>query len=154
MFREMRRKDRKLTEAEAIDILNRCEYGILSTAGTDGYPYGVPVDYAYRDNGIYFHCATVGQKLEAIENNSNVSFCVVTDVDLIPEDFSTRYKSVLIFGKARELFDEEKREGLMLILEKFSADFVESGEKYIDSKWDQTKMFRIEIEHMSAKGKK
>ena len=47
MFAEMRRQDRKLTQEEAEAILREGQYGVLSTTGEDGYPYGVPVSYAY-----------------------------------------------------------------------------------------------------------
>ena len=44
---EMLRKDRMLNQGETIDILNRSEYGILSTVGKDNAPYGVPLNFAY-----------------------------------------------------------------------------------------------------------
>ena len=67
MKREMRRKDRLLTEKEAREILSEGEYGVLSTMGENGYPYGVPVNYVYLNDNIYFHCAAdVGPKLENI----------------------------------------------------------------------------------------
>jgi nitroimidazol reductase NimA-like FMN-containing flavoprotein (pyridoxamine 5'-phosphate oxidase superfamily) len=45
MVRELRRKDRGMTEAEARDLLERGEYGVLSTRGPDGAPYGIPLNY-------------------------------------------------------------------------------------------------------------
>ena len=54
---EMLRKDRMLNQGETIDILNRSEYGILSTVGKDNAPYGVPLNFAYVEGVIYFHCA-------------------------------------------------------------------------------------------------
>jgi nitroimidazol reductase NimA-like FMN-containing flavoprotein (pyridoxamine 5'-phosphate oxidase superfamily) len=56
-MKSVRRKDREITSKEAIAILDAAEYGILSTVGEDGQPYGVPLCYAYKDNAIYFHCA-------------------------------------------------------------------------------------------------
>ena len=43
MNEKMRRKDRETTEERAYEILKNGEYGILSTIGEDGYPYGVPL---------------------------------------------------------------------------------------------------------------
>ena len=40
-MRELRRKDRSITNDEAITILNKAEYGVLSTVSPDGKPYGV-----------------------------------------------------------------------------------------------------------------
>lgn len=154
MFKEIRRKDRELTQDEAYELLNNCEYGILSTMGPNGYPYGVPLNYACSNDSIYFHCAVEGHKLENIENNSNVSFCVVNDTQIIPDKFATKYRSAVIFGKAKEVFGEEKKEGLLLLLNKYSSEFMETGQRYIDQMWEKARVFKIEIEHITAKGRK
>ena len=49
MFAQMRRAERALSEEESLGILRCGQYGILSTIGPDGYPYGVPVSYAYKE---------------------------------------------------------------------------------------------------------
>ena len=77
MNEKMRRKDRETTEERAYEILKNGEYGILSTIGEDGYPYGVPVNFAVECNKIYFHCAPEGYKLECLRENPKVSFTVV-----------------------------------------------------------------------------
>lgn len=82
MLKEMRRKEKQLTTEETIATLNKGEYGILSTIGSDGKPYGVPINYVYHEN-IYFHGTMTGLKLDNIENNCNVSFCVVIDIELL-----------------------------------------------------------------------
>ncbi len=76
-MKKIRRKDRKISTDEAIDLLKKCEYGVLSTVDSDGQPYGIPLSYVYKDDCIYFHCARVGYKLENIKDNPRVSFCVV-----------------------------------------------------------------------------
>ena len=88
---EMRRKDRMLNQEETIDILNKSEYGVLSTVGKDNAPYGVPVNFAYVDGAVYIHCAKAnGYKIINIMNNSNACFTVVDDVCLQPEKLSTK----------------------------------------------------------------
>ena len=154
MFREMRRKDKALTNDEMLEILQTVEYGILSTVGENGYPYGVPVSYVYHNNKIYFHAALTGHKLDNIAFNEKVSFCVVKDVELMPDDFNTKYKSVIAFGKVKEVPEAEKKAIYVIILEKFSKDFMESGMEYMRKAGDDAKVFQIEIEHMTAKGKK
>jgi hypothetical protein len=42
MFRQIRLKDRAVNDEKAIQIITKCSYGVLSTIGEDGYPYGVP----------------------------------------------------------------------------------------------------------------
>ncbi len=154
MFREMRRSDKALTNEEMLDILNTAEYGILSTVGADGYPYGVPVNFICLDNKIYFHAAVTGHKLDNITFNDKVSFTVVKDVELMPDDFNTKYKSVIAFGKVKELPLDKKNEIYVAILKKFSKDFMEAGMKYIQEAGEKARIYEIDIEHMTAKGKK
>ena len=113
MFREMRKKERALGMEESEEILKNNTYGILSTVGPDGQPYGLPLSYAYRDNAIYFHCAVEGQKLDNLEANNRVSFCVVGQTCTLPEKFSTIYESVIAFGEVSELTGEEKDQALL-----------------------------------------
>ncbi len=153
MFYEMRRKEKQLSPEDTTAVLHKAEYGVLSTMGTDGYPYGVPVSFVYHDQGIYFHCAREGHKLDSIANDCHVSFCAVTDVELIPGEFNTRFKSAIAFGKTREVFEQEKRSGLRALIQKFSRDYLEAGEGYIEKSWDRTRVFKIEIEHLMGKGK-
>ena len=68
MFREMRRKNQQLSETESAAVLERGTSGVLAVLGDGGYPYGVPVSYAYCGGKIYFHCAKSGHKLDAIRN--------------------------------------------------------------------------------------
>jgi nitroimidazol reductase NimA-like FMN-containing flavoprotein (pyridoxamine 5'-phosphate oxidase superfamily) len=82
-----------------------------------------------------------------------VSFCVVTDALLIPEDFTTNYNSVIAFGKAYEVPDNERQEIFIKFIEKFSKNHMEAGLKYIKNSGPKAKLFKIEIEHMTAKGK-
>ena len=45
----MRRKDRQVSDEEAMAYLKAAEYGVLSTVGPDGEPYGVPLTYAVEE---------------------------------------------------------------------------------------------------------
>lgn len=84
---EIRRKDRAVDENDALEILKSGSFGVLSTIGADGYPYGVPVNYAYDDGKIYFHCAkNVGHKQDNLRFSGKVSFTVVTKSDVISEN--------------------------------------------------------------------
>lgn len=154
MFREMRRKEKMLTNEELLDIMETAEYGILSTVGEDGWPYGVPVNFVYRDKKIYFHAALVGQKLDNILHNNKASFCVVKDVELLPADFNTKFKSVIAFGHITEVPEDGKHEIYKLIIEKFSKDFIPSGMEYVRTDGPKAKIFQIDVQHMTAKGKK
>lgn len=154
MFREMRRKDRELKNDEVIEILKNNSYGILSTVSQSGYPYGVPVNYVFFNNSIYFHCAVKGHKLDNILNDSKVSFCVVGQTCILPDKFSTKYESVVVFGRAVEVFDDEKNRALLEILNKYSPDYIEKGKEYVKNSSKATKVIKISIEHISGKARK
>lgn len=154
MFRKMRRQDREITNAESITILENCSYGILSTINKNGYPYGVPVNYVYINQAIYFHSALEGSKLDNIRENSKVAFCVVGETCVLPEKFSTEYESVILFGTAIEVFDEEKNAALLAFVNKYSANYIEEGKAYIKNASEKTKVVKIHIEHISAKARR
>lgn len=54
MLEKMRKENRQLPEEETMEVLLKCEYGILSTMGDD-YPYAVPMSYVVANNKIYIH---------------------------------------------------------------------------------------------------
>lgn len=154
MFKEMRRSDKMLTKDEMFEIMNTAEYGILSTVDENGFPYGVPVSFLYKDDNIYFHSALTGHKVDNMLFNNKVSFCVVKDVELIPDDFNTKFMSVISFGEVTEVAEEEKQEIFVLFLEKFSKNYMATGMEYIKKANAKAKVYKIEIKHMTAKGKK
>jgi uncharacterized protein len=154
MNKPIRRADRALSQEQAMEILQKGEYGILSTVSSDGQPYGVPVSYSYTDNLLYFHCAVEGHKLENLVANNQVSFCVVGKTEILPDKFATRYESAIIFGRAFELTGDQKRTGLIELLKKYSPDFMEKGLKYIESDVEKTRVFKIEIEALSGKARR
>lgn len=158
MFREVRRQNRILEDKNRIkELLQDSEYGFLSLGVEEnGYGYGIPISYAYnvKTNSLYFHCAPEGQKLDIISRNDKVSFCVVGVTKPIANQFTTLYESAIAFGKAvLNLSDEEKRKALRLLVKKYSPGFEELGEKYMGKSWDRTTVFKVEIEHITAKAK-
>jgi nitroimidazol reductase NimA-like FMN-containing flavoprotein (pyridoxamine 5'-phosphate oxidase superfamily) len=150
----LRRKDRAISEAEAWELLNRAEYGILSTVSDDGQPYGVPLNFCVIENSLYFHHAVEGHLIENITDNPIVSVCVVGDTEIMPEKFGTLYESVILFGNIEEVFDSRKQIGLEGIVSKYSADYKEEGIKYIEKLWDRTRVFRIKITDISGKARR
>ncbi len=150
-MRELRRKDKQSSMEEAQALLEVSEYGVLSTVDSDGQSYGVPLNYVYTDGAIFFHCALPGHKVDNIENNPKVSFCVVGDIKVLPSDFSTNYASTIVFGTASEVEGQERYDGLMKLLEKYSPDYLEEGKKYIEKLDNVTKVIKIDIKQLSGK---
>ncbi|MCM1184475.1 MAG: pyridoxamine 5'-phosphate oxidase family protein [Roseburia sp.] len=154
MLKEMRRRDRQLSEEESMKLLTDGEFGILSTVGPD-YPYGVPVNYAVADNAIYIHGASaIGQKAENLNANANVCFTVVGRTEVLASAFSERYESAIVLGKAQIVEGEEKEKALKAFIEKYSPEYTEAGLKYLQAAKDKTSVYRIEIRQISGKAHK
>ncbi len=154
MFKELRRVDRKISLADIAELLNKCDYGVLSTMGEDGYPYGVPISYIYMNGAIYFHSATEGHKLENINYHKKGSFCVVGNTEILADKFTTNYVSAIAFGVLKEVAEEEKEQALLGFLEKYSSAHMEKGKAYIASSAHQTKVIKLSIKHVSGKSRK
>lgn len=154
MFNEIRRQDRKIETIEAVEILKKGEYGVMSTVSENGYAYGVPLSYVYINDSIYFHSAITGNKLDNIRNNNKVSFCVVGDTNILPDMFSTMYESVIVFGKAVEVHDTEKYEALLALVDKYSNQYIAEGEEFIRKASNKIKVIKICIERITGKAKK
>lgn len=151
MFREMRRKKQKLTEKQCLAILRRAKTATLALHGDDGYPYSVPVNFVYEDGKIYFHGAKEGHKIDAIKNNPKVSMSILDQEDVIEEELTTYFRSVILFGKARILQeDDEIYHAIETLGLKYNEDEV-AVEKEIRKEWKILCCVEITIEHISGK---
>lgn len=152
MFREMRRKRQLLPNEMSEDILRTGRTGVLGVSGDEGYPYTVPVNYVYEDGAIYFHCAKSGHKLDSIRKSDKVSFCVIDKEQIVPEEFTAYFRSVIAFGRASEVTDEEeKRKAMRMLNGKYSPGLDEAGENEIQKEWNILCVIRIRIEHLTGK---
>jgi uncharacterized protein len=153
-MKEMRRKDRGIDQAETKNLLTTCEYGIFSTADGNNQPYGVPVNYVYQNDAIYFHCAKSGHKLDNIKDNPSVSFCVVGKTKVLSSEFAAEYESAVAFGIASVIQGTERNDALVAILEKYSPEFITQGMRYIEKNDKATTVIKIDIHHMTGKARR
>jgi nitroimidazol reductase NimA-like FMN-containing flavoprotein (pyridoxamine 5'-phosphate oxidase superfamily) len=154
MADEMRRKDRALPDSEAKELLAKGEYGVLSTVSPDGQPYGVPLNYSYAGDVIYFHCALEGHKLANMQASKKVSFFVVGETEVLSDKFSTKYESVIVFGEACEVVGDEKQKGLIELVKKYSPDFMKKGLEYIEKAGDKTRVYKITVASLTGKARR
>jgi hypothetical protein len=150
-MKKMRRADRIMTDAEALMLLEKGEYGILSTVDREGQPYGTPVSYVYSGSSIYFHAALTGTKLDNIEANPKVCFTVVGSTKVLPSEFATEYESVMAFGRASIAEEDEKRMALAEIVKKYSPDFILEGDAYILANLKNCVVVKVAVEEFSGK---
>lgn len=158
MFQEMRRQDRGLDRAETEKILANGMFGVLSMNGENDYAYGVPFSYVYLQNRIYLHCAPEGKKLQHIRRDNRVSFCVVVEAEPLPDKFSMKYQSAMVFGKIYEVVnDEEKFQGLVALVEKYyrgDEAHIARGKEKAASSLEKTAVLRIDVDHLTGKVRK
>lgn len=152
MTRELRRRKQALEKTEIVAVLLRNTSGVLALTGTDGYPYAVPLSYVYTAGKLYFHCAKEGYKIDALRHGSKASFCVIDRDEIVREDFSTNYISVIAFGKAYLVTDdEEKRLSIGLLAAKYGTGDRTADEKEIEKSWNRLTMICLDIEEITGK---
>ena len=156
MFREMRRKRQALTQAQCQAILEQGSCGVLALSGDDGYPYAVPLSYLYHQGKLYFHCAKSGHKLDALRREPKASFCVVAQDQVAPLEYTTLYRSVIVFGRLRELEDDgEKRAAIEALALKYAPqDTPAHREEAIRRDWGPLCVLELTPEHISGKQSK
>jgi len=148
----MRRKDRERGASFALEVLQDCEYATLATVNPDGTPYCIPISPVLLGDTIYFHCATEGQKLANISQNSTVCLTCVRHTKLLPEKFTTEYESAVASGECEIVSDErEKTMALRIIAEKYAKSNMEQVEAKIAETLHRTCVCKIEIARISGK---
>ena len=153
MFREMRRKKQALSMEECVRILQNNTSGVLAVRGDDDYPYAVPLSYVYRDGALYFHCAKSGHKLDAVRRWDKVSFCVIDRDEIVPEEYTTYFRSVIVFGRAVVLEDEDEiRAAICALARKYHPTDSEAGrDAAISREASALCMIKVTALHMTGK---
>ena len=152
MFREMRRNKQLLSSEDSTAVLSRGTNGILACLGDDDYPYAVPLSYVYFNDKIYFHSAKAGHKIDAITTNPKVSFAVVDEDTIISEEYTTYFRSVIVFGKARIVEGEEWLEAFKALVEKYSGDQPEEARLNEIIACKHSHVIAIDIAQITGKG--
>ena len=153
MFYKMRRKAQELSFEETEAVLLRGTSGILALAGDKAFPYAVPLSYVYDGEHIYFHSALTGHKIDAIRQNPNASFAVIDQDEVIPEKYTSAYRSVIVFGSIRIIEDDaEKLAAIRKLALKYAPDNTEQQHAAeIDGAWSRFCMLEMSIAHMTGK---
>jgi nitroimidazol reductase NimA-like FMN-containing flavoprotein (pyridoxamine 5'-phosphate oxidase superfamily) len=139
---------------EMESLLREALVGCLATVGPDGSPYITPLHFVFYEGKIYFHSALKGRKVENIRANPRVCFEVHELIKIVQGqracDLSTRYRSVLAFGRARSLPDgDEKVAVLTALAEKYASG--QAVEPPTLKRAKGTEVIEITIEEMTGK---
>jgi len=149
----MRRFKQEISREECIEVLKNEPRGVLSVLGDDDYPYGLPVSHYYDEEtgNIYFHCAAVGHKIDAIAKHDKVSFCVMDKGYRKEGDWALNIKSVIAFGRAKLLEDRARVHEVCGMLTRKFTDDPEYLEKELRINGDRVQVVEITVEHMTGK---
>ncbi len=152
----MRRANREITSLEEIEqVLQEAQVCRLAMVDEEGMPYIVPLNYGYKDNVLYFHCAREGRKLDILKKNNRVCFEVDIDMVIVGGEkacnYTAKYKSVIGIGKAYFVDDHE---GMKAGLDVLMAQYVKSGPTTFE--YDQKNMshifvMKVVIDEMTGK---
>lgn len=127
-FRDMRRSKQLLSNKEVIQILEKGTSGTLALLGEHDYPYALPISYVYADGKIFFHSANEGHKMNAIRTSDKASFCVIDEDTVIPERYTTHYRSVIAFGRISIIEDAgRKQEAIEKLIQKYCPNETEAN---------------------------
>ena len=142
-----------LSVDECIEILNKGTSGVLALLGDHDYPYAIPISYVYCNSKLYFHGAKSGHKIDAINKCSKASFCIIDQDNIIPEEYTTYFRSVIAFGNIHIMENEiEIKKAMEDLAQKYSPADNETGcNAEIEKEWKHLCMMEFSIEHLSGK---
>ena len=136
---------------DTLAVMDRCTNGVLACLGDEDYPYAVPLSYVYYKGKIYFHSAKAGHKIDAIAKEPKVSFSVIDEDTIVSEKYTSCFRSVVAFGKARIAEGDERVEAFRALVEKYSGDQPEEAKHKEITECTQAYIVAIDIEHMTGK---
>ena len=149
----MRRKRQALDGPAMEEILRSGTAGTLALIDEEGLPYAVPLSYVYWQGKLYFHCAKEGHKIQAVRANPVASFCVVGQDRVIPERYTTPYRSVVACGTIRMLEDEGQIDAAIRALgRRYAPDQTEEAlQQEIDKERGRFLVLELTPERMTGK---
>lgn len=153
MFRELMRKKQALPPEECAEILRNARRGVLSVAGDDGYPYGLPINHWYceEDGHLYFHSGREGHKIDAIRRCGKASFCVTDEGVRNPGEWWLTFRSVIVFGRIGIVEDHARALAVSRSLSRRFTDDEAYIEEEIRRSGPAVLCFELVPEHIAGK---
>jgi len=139
------------TVHDILDAGSMCHVGFV----LDGQPFVIPTLYGRKDNVIYLHGAASSRMLKTLDKGINV--CVtVTHVDglvLARSIFhhSMNYRSVVLFGKAKKVAEDDKVEALHIVSEQIIPGRWDEAREPSPKELKATTVLEVKIDQASAK---
>lgn len=153
MFRNLRRKKQLQETSVAYEVLNNAKRIALSVNGDNGYPYCMFMNFYFDESSfaIYLHGASSGHRFDSLSNNNKVCLTTHDEGYKKPGDWAYTLNSVVVFGKASIVIDEQIRHDIAY---KLGTKYYPDAEDVVrEIRRDLGKMvlYKIDIEHISCK---
>jgi nitroimidazol reductase NimA-like FMN-containing flavoprotein (pyridoxamine 5'-phosphate oxidase superfamily) len=128
-----------------------CHVGFVA----DGFPHVIPMVVARRDDELLLHGSTASRLTRTLAGGADVCLSV-THLDGIVVarsvfDNSMNYRSVVIFGKARAVPDEDKATALRALVEQLLPGRWDEARRPSEKELRATTILSLSIDEGSAK---
>ena len=148
----MRKKEKEITDQNLIEEILSSSLICRVALFDNEYPYIVPMNYGYKENTLYFHCALEGKKIDLIKQNNKVGFEIEYNHEIIKNDVSckwtTNYTSIIGNGVIEIVSDyKEKIAGLDILMQQHGK--IEN--EYIDGAVRQALILKLNIKQLTGK---
>ena len=129
-----------------------CHLGVT----VDGHPHVIPTMYARRGDTVYVHGAAANQALGALRQGAEACLVVTLLDGLVMArsafNHSMNYRSVVVFGTAREVSDpEEKMAAMEALLEHVARGRWQDTRHPSKAEFESTVILALGLDESSAK---
>ncbi len=142
------------TRADQEKIIRKCQYCNLAMVDPEGKPYVIPMNFGFDGDYVYFHGSANGKKVDVLKNQNDVCISFSTDHELryvneeVACSWSMKYRSVLVFGKAEFVTDqEEKIKCLNVIMNHYASREFEFNSPAVR----EVMVFKVRVEKMEGR---
>lgn len=151
----MRRSDREITDRnEIIQVMKQCDVCRLAF-NDEAVPYILPLNFGLQyENGsitLYFHGAVEGRKYELLRRDNRVSFEMDCSHQLVMDSnkgsCTMKYKSVIGRGRLEIVPEEEKYNGLCILMKQYHKEDFDFDRSVIS----RTTVMKLVVEEVTAK---
>jgi nitroimidazol reductase NimA-like FMN-containing flavoprotein (pyridoxamine 5'-phosphate oxidase superfamily) len=143
-----------INKQEQEAIIRRCQTCNIAMVDPEGRPYVIPMNFGFDGEYVYFHGSATGKKVDVLKNNQHVCISFSTDHELryvneeVACSWSMRYRSVLVYGKAEFVEDQdEKIKSMNMVMSHYTGRKFEYSAPAVR----EVMVFRVKVDMMDGR---